>query len=192
MDSTAPTLDAAGNPVALHLNPYTDAIEQGWRGLSIPGNRKRKAYTVLHNDKVLVTALMTGIPGEYGLRHSHESGELSIHFLDPLRPSVTWNPPGVLHGGIPQPQEDVADAVAQALVAQAEALRSSQPDVGQLVDLILQLQQQLVRLQQKLDERLRPQPAPRVIVDILFPPFKTTVDDPVLPEKKTVVGQWFD
>jgi hypothetical protein len=31
-----------------------------------------------------------------------------------------------------------------------------------------------------------------VIIDVLFPPFKTTIDDPVLPEKKTVVGQWFD
>lgn len=176
--------------VALHINPYF-AAEQGWRGLTIQGNRKRKAYTVLHNDKVLVTALLTGIPGEYGLRHSHESGELSIHFSDSLRPMVTWNPPGLLHGGIPR-EQDIAEAVAENLMSQEGLMKSSNPEIALLVGQITQLQLQMQRLQQQLMERLTPQPAPRVIIDILFPPFKTTVDDPALPEKKTVVGQWFD
>jgi hypothetical protein len=177
--------------VSLHLNPYF-ASEQGWRGLSIPGNRKRKAYTVLHNDKVLVTALLTGIPGEYGLRHSHESGELSIHFNGELKPGVSWNPPGVFHGGIPAPQPSLSDSLAENLMSQAQALNTQNADVAWLVERIAELQGQMIELQRLLAERLRPEPSPRVIVDILFPPFKTTVDDPVLPEPKTVVGQWFD
>lgn len=175
--------------VALHINPYM-AAEQGWRGLTVPGNRKRKAYTVLHNDKVLVTALLTGIPGEYGLRHSHESGELSIHFNGDLKPMVTWNPPGLLHGGIPA-QPSTPAAVAENLRHQEELLRSGNQEVALLVEQIMQLQAQMQELQQQLAETIRPQ-APRVIIDILFPPFKTTVDDPALPNKKTVVGQWFD
>ena len=180
----------AEDQVALHINPYTVA-EQGWRGLTVSGNRKRKAYTVLHNDKVLVTALLTGIPGEYGLRHSHESGELSVHFNGDLKPMVTWNPPGLLHGGIP-PRPSTAAAMAENLVNQAEMLKSGSQEIALLVQQIMQLQAQMQDLQQRLEESLRPDPAPRVIIDILFPPFKTTVDDPALPEKKTVVGQWFD
>ena len=176
--------------VTRHINPYT-VPEHGWRGLSIPGNRKRKWYTVLHNDKVLVTALLTGIPGEYGLRHSHESGELSIHFSDEMRPMVTWNPPGVLHGGMPA-QRELTDQVAENLLKRAAALESASPDIAALVTLITQLQGQMQELQRQLEERTRAAPAPRVIVDILFPPFKTTIDDPVLPDTRTVVGQWFD
>jgi len=180
----------APGQVALHINPYT-AAEQGWRGLSIPGNRKRKAYTVIHNDKVLVTALLTGIPGEYGLRHSHESGELSIHFNGDLKPMVTWNPPGFLHGGIPA-QPSIAETVAENLMNQEELLKSGSQEIALIVRQIMQLQAQMQELQRRLEESLRPDPAPRVIIDVLFPPFKTTVDDPVLPEPKTVVGQWFD
>ncbi len=183
--------ETADDAVALHINPYTVA-EQGWRGLTIPGNRKRKWYTVLHNDKVLVTALLTGIPGEYGLRHSHESGELSVHFDDALHPSVTWNPPGFLHGGIPQPQKSLADGISAGLKEREALLQSGNQDVAQLVEIILQLQEQMQQLQEQLREALRPAPGPRVLIDIIFPPFRTTVDDPVLPEKKVVTGQWYD
>ena len=31
-----------------------------------------------------------------------------------------------------------------------------------------------------------------VAIDCLFPPFKTTIDDPLYPDKKTIVGQWYD
>jgi hypothetical protein len=180
----------AADQVALHINPFTVA-ESGWRGLSISGNRKRKAYTVLHNDKVLVTALLTGIPGEYGLRHSHESGELSIHFDGALKPMVSWNPPGLLHGGIPA-RPSVANMVAENLASQEALVKSGSAEVASLVQQIMELQAQMQELQRRLDESLRPEPGPRVLIDILFPPFKTTVDDPALPEPKTVVGQWFD
>lgn len=56
----------------------------------------------------------------------------------------------------------------------------------------MQTQSQMQELHRQLEERLRPAPAPRVIIDILFPPFKTLVHDPALPEKKVVVGQWYD
>ena len=182
---------ASEGTVSLHINPYT-VKEHGWRGLSIPGNRKRKWYTVLHNDKLLVTALLTGIPGEYGLRHSHETGELSVHFNDEMRPEVTWNPPGVLHGGIPQPQTNLTDALAASLKEREAALQSGSPEVAQLVGMITELQQQMAELQQRLRDALRPAPAPRIIIDITFPPFRTLIDDPVLPEKRVVTGQWYD
>jgi hypothetical protein len=187
-DVSAPS--GEGN-TALHINPYTVA-EHGWRGLTIPGNRKRKWYTVLHNDKVLVTALITGIPGEYSLRHSHESGELSIHYDDAMHPQVTWNPPGVLHGGLPEHRTNLTDAVAASVKEREEVLGSGNADVEQLVGMITTLQEQMQELQRQLRDALRPTPGPRIIIDIIFPPFRTTVDDPVLPEKKVVTGQWFD
>lgn len=176
--------------VPLHINPYTVA-EHGWRGLTVPGNHKRKWYTVLHNDMVLVTALLL-IPGEVSIRHSHESGELSVHFADEMHPEVTWNPPGVLHGGVPVGVRSVADAVAQSLESRQETLKSDNADIAMLIDQMVQLQDQMRELQRQLMERLRPAPAPRVIVDILFPPFRTTIDDPAAPEQKTVTGQWYD
>ena len=89
------------------INPYTlPADLQGWRGESIPGAHKRKWFTLVENDKCLVTALLL-IPGEVGIRHSHESGELSVHFSDEMRPEVTWNPPGMVHGGVPAPANPV-------------------------------------------------------------------------------------
>ena len=139
---------------------------------------------------VLVTALLL-MPGEASIRHSHETGELSIHFSDEMRPEVTWNPPGVLHGGPPAPVPSVADAVAESLASQQATLKSDNADVAILVQQIAQLQAQMQELQKELMERLRPAPAPRVIVDILFPPFRTTIEDPASP-KKTVTGQWFD
>jgi hypothetical protein len=30
------------------------------------------------------------------------------------------------------------------------------------------------------------------LIDITFPPFKTTIDDPVYAEKRVVVGPWYD
>lgn len=183
---------AASRPsesTSLHINPYTVA-EHGWRGLTVPGNHKRKWYTVLHNDKVLVTALLL-MPGEVSIRHSHESGELSIHYNGEMRPGVTWNPPGVLHGG-PQPGLSLGAELAAGLADRGALLRSENPDVVALANHIILLEEQLQEMRRMLQERLRPEPAPRVIVDILFPPFRTTIDDPTSPEKKTVTGQWFD
>ena len=68
------TLDPMDVPV--NANPYFLPDDRhGWRGLSLPGHRRRKWWTLLHNDTVLVTALML-IPGEASVRHSHESGDL--------------------------------------------------------------------------------------------------------------------
>src|ERR1700688_142016 len=104
---------------AKEINPYLLAPrQQGWRGLSIPGNHKRKWYTVLHNEQVLVTALLL-IPGERSIRHSHESGELSIHYFGDLNPEVTWNPPGMLH---PSPSQPPAERAAlEQMVTEAAA-----------------------------------------------------------------------
>jgi hypothetical protein len=41
-------------------------------------------------------------------------------------------------------------------------------------------------------ELSRPRPGLHVAIDVLFPPFKTTIDDPAYPEKLTVTGQWYD
>ncbi|HEY7061784.1 MAG TPA: hypothetical protein VII06_09905 [Chloroflexota bacterium] len=174
---------------SIRVNPYTvPRDQQGWRGLSVPENAKRKWYTVLHNDQVLVTALLL-IPGERSIRHSHESGELSIHFLGELRPQVTWNPPGVLHGPPPRPSigPEVADLLGRGAPSDA-----SSPEIAAVVQQLAQLQVQMQEMQAKLLELTRPEPSPRVIVDILFPPFKTTIDDPAYPEKKTIQGQWYD
>jgi hypothetical protein len=107
-----------------------------------------------------------------------------------MRPVVSWNPPGFLHGG--------ATFAAAPLAALTEAARQVAPAdfadaaVASLAAQILQLQEQMQRLQQALQDLTRPVAAPRLIIDVLFPPFRTTVDDPRLPEPKTVTGQWFD
>ena len=43
-----------------------------------------------------------------------------------------------------------------------------------------------------IEEIAKPAPSLRVGIDVLFPPFRTTIDDPSVPEKKTVIGQWYD
>lgn len=175
----------------LRINPYTVPKEQqGWRRLSIPGDFKRKVYTVLHNDKVLVTALLQ-IPGEGPIRHSHESGELSIHFQGEMRPMVSWNPPGAFHGGpAPNPATiglDVIEALSGGLPGDFD-----NPALAALAGQVQQLQRQVQQLQERFIQANTPSPAPGILIDILFPPFKTTIDDPHYPEKRTVTGQWFD
>ena len=92
----------ADNPdIPIMQNPYLlPADRQGWRGLSAPGARKRKWFTLIDNDTVLVTGLLL-LPGEASVRHSHETGELSIAYNDAMRPIVTWHPPGEVHSGSP-------------------------------------------------------------------------------------------
>jgi hypothetical protein len=171
--------------VEKHVNPYLlPADQQGWRGLSVPGSHKRKWYTVLHNEQVLVTALLL-IPGERSIRHSHETGELSIHYFGELKPEVSWNPPGMIHGGAPAAAQPSA---LESMVKEAAAQSAGNPALGQLLHGLLEEQ---LQLRERL-EALRPRPAPFIIVDILFPPFKTTVDDPAVPGGKTITGQWYD
>jgi hypothetical protein len=167
------------------VNPYTvPADQQGWRGLGLDGlNAHRRTYTLLWNEQVLVCALLL-IPGERSIRHSHESGELSITFSDPLHPVASYTPGGLLHGGetIPLPAKELAtaDEVLQA---------AGSPVLGELLTKMLEEQRELRRAIERLTAA---QPGPRMLVDILFPPFKTTIDDPAYPEPRTVVGPWYD
>ncbi len=170
------------------VNPFTLPEEQhGWRGLSVPGNHKRKWYTLLHNEFCFVTAFIA-LPGERPIRHTHETGELNISYAGENRPMMHWNPPGVPHGGVnmtPPGMDDLDARVRSAL----GRVNEKDPDIGQLLDTILQRQ---TDLGQVLEALSRPQPGLRIAIDVLFPPFKTTIDDPLYPEKKTVIGQWYD
>jgi hypothetical protein len=173
---------------SLRINPFTlPSEQQGWRGLGLAGNFKRKAYTILHNEQVLVTALLL-IPGERSIRHSHETGELSVHFSGDLKPMVSWNPPGILHGPPPLPRTPSSDDI-QAL-KDLSASRSS--EMKTLLDQVSGLELRIRQLEEEIQQLRKAEIAPRVIVDILFPPFKTTIDDPAYPEKKTITGQWYD
>src|SRR5712692_3176045 len=122
------------------VDPYLLPPElQGWRGLSIPGNHKRKWYTVLHNEQVLVTALLL-IPGERSIRHSHETGELSIHYDGEMIPVVTWNPPGYLH---PNSAGPPAPSVLERTVREADAQVAANSVLERLLEELLQENLQL-------------------------------------------------
>ena len=166
------------------FNPYTvPPGQQGWRGLGVPEvNAKRKAYTLFWNEQVLVCGLLL-MPGERSIRHSHETGELSITFSDALHPSVGYTPGGVVHGGNAPAAEPASDATVLR-----DALTAGMPELKQLIDQMLEEQ---ARLRQEI-EALRAPAGPRMLIDILFPPFKTTIDDPAYPEKVEIVGPWYD
>jgi hypothetical protein len=171
------------------INPYLlPPDQQGWRGTSIPGAHQRKWFTLVENETCLVTALLL-IPGEVGIRHSHETGELSVHFADEMRPEVSWNPPGIVHGGIPTPANPIAAAL-EGLMDDAAIQASDNPEFAKMVAGVLEAH--IKRVDEILEQRTKPLPAPRVIVDILFPPFKTTIVDPDVTQGKTVTGQWYD
>lgn len=159
--------------------------EHGWRGLGLPGDHKRKVYTVLHNEQVLVTCLLL-FPGERGVRHSHESGELSVHFDGEMRPSISWHPPGEVHGGAETRRlgRELAEILRKA--APPESARDTARLITQLVPVL-----ELPQVEEWIQRLVRPVPTPRVLIDVLFPPFKTTIEDPSYP-RKTIAGQWYD
>jgi len=169
----------------VRVNPYTVPQDhQGWRGLGAPEvSAKRRAYTLLWNEQVLVCGLLL-LPGERSIRHSHETGELSITFADSLHPSVGYTPGGVLHGGPPPAagSSEGASVLTEALTG------AGAPELKQLVDQMLEEQEQLRRT----IEELRAPAGPRMLIDILFPPFKTTIDDPAYAEKREITGPWYD
>ena len=166
------------------FNPYTVPPDhQGWRGLGVPDvNAKRRAYTLFWNEQVLVCGLLL-LPGERSIRHTHETGELSITFSDALHPSVGYTPGGVLHGGPPQPAAPAAEASVLA-----DALTAGMPELKQLIE---QMMEEQAALRKQLED-LRAPAGPRMLIDILFPPFKTTIDDPAYPEKVEITGPWYD
>jgi hypothetical protein len=172
---------------AILVNPFAVPNEQhGWRGLDLQGNRKRKWYTVLQNEFILVTALVV-LPGERSIRHTHETGELNISYLGENRPIIRWNAPGMPHGGLPIPR---AEPALETRVQKAiDTVGQSSPDLTTLLEEILQRQ---VRIEKRFDDLTRPQPGLRVGIDVLFPPFRTTIDDPAYAEKRTITGQWYD
>ena len=168
------------------VNPYAVPPEQqGWRGLGLPDlNAHRRTYTLLWNEQVLVCALLL-IPGERSIRHSHETGELSITFSDALHPTVSYTPGGLLHGGQPEPQSQ-QDAIGLA----SEALQAA--GSGPLAELLQRLNEEQRHLRKQIDELRAPVAGPRLLIDILFPPFKTTIEDPAYAEKRTITGPWYD
>jgi hypothetical protein len=169
------------------VNPFAVPDEQhGWRGLGVEGNHKRKWYTVLVNEFIFVTALVV-LPGERSIRHTHETGELNISYPSDQHPRIRWNPPGVPHGGMPAApaQTDLGDRVQRVLAGIGE----SNPNLSELLEEILQRE---VRIAKQYEELTRPQPGLHVSIDVLFPPFRTTIDDPLYPEKRTITGQWYD
>ena len=176
--------DPISSSIPVRTNVFAVA-DHGWRGLGVQGNHKRKWYTVLHNEFVLVTAFVS-LPGEISIRHTHETGELNISFTDPTRPMVHWNPPGQLHGGTATVATSELDNRVRGAI---DRVGSRDPDLKSLLEEILQRE---VDIGSRLDELMLPQPGLRVAIDCLFPPFKTTIDDPLYPEKKTVIGQWYD
>jgi hypothetical protein len=171
----------------IFVNPFAvPDDQQGWRGLGLDGKSHRKAYTVLQNEFILVTALVV-LPGERSIRHTHETGELNISYIGENRPIIRWNPPGVAHGGLPIPAEN-QDLDLRVQDALSRVGRDS-PDIGEVLGSILQRQ---ITIEKQFAELMRPQPGLRVAIDVLFPPFRTTIDDAAYAEKRTIVGQWYD
>ena len=169
---------------AIVQNPYLlPADKQGWRGLSLPGNRKRKWFTLLENSQVLVTGLLL-LPGEASVQHSHETGELSISYNDAMRPVVTWHPAGEVHSGSP-----AAPDLKKTLTKDELTAITGNAALAAVVDGLLDEQRQL---RAQLEELRKRDITPRIIVDILFPPFKTTILDDAYPGPKVITGQWYD
>lgn len=175
--------------IPAEVDPFALSDDRhGWRGLSVPGHRKRKWWTLLHNEQVLVTALLL-IPGERSVRHSHETGELSIHYDAALHPVVLWHPPGELHPTVSSPASQQAGADEMKSLAQHAAQTTTDAPMAELLMRLIADQREL---RQKLDRLARSAVQPSIIVDVLFPPFKTTIDDPAYPNQQTIVGQWYD
>jgi len=170
--------------VPLQQNPYLmPAGRQGWRGLSLPGAQKRKWFTLIENDTVLVTGLLL-LPGEASVRHSHETGELSIAYNDAMRPIVTWHPPGEIHSGSPE----TPIKKAPATLAELTALTGN----AQVAAFLAEMAQENRELRAQIEEMKRKEITPRIIIDILFPPFRTTVHQEGYPSATTINGQWYD
>ncbi len=172
----------------IFVNPFAvPESQQGWRGLHLTDKTsRRKWYTVLDNEFILVTALVV-LPGEISIRHYHETGELNISYAGENRPVIRWNPPGVLHGGPPPPAEvSELDRRVQDTLARA---KNTDPVISELLSSMAQRQ---VDIEKQIEALTRAQPHLRVAIDVLFPPFKTIIDDPAYPEKTTVIGQWYD
>ena len=174
------------------INPFTLPEEQkGWRGLEISGRPRRRVFSVLETDQVLVTALMQ-LPGEPGVRHSHESGELSFRWAGEMTPFITWHPPGEWHGGVAEVRSHTGAEVAEGLALLRDQLTSGKAETIALLDIASKLQEQIDLLQYQVKNAKGPAGGPGLIIDCLFPPFKTMIDDPAYPNAREITGQWYD
>lgn len=174
------------------INPFTLPDDQkGWRGLELTGRPRRRVFSVLENEHVIVTALMQ-MPGEPGVRHSHESGELSFRWAGDMTPFVTWHPPGEWHGGTAEVRANESNEVAEALALLYDQLSTGSAETQALLGVAGKLQDQIDRLQHSIRNMHGPAGGPGLIIDCLFPPFKTTIDDPGYPEVREITGQWYD
>lgn len=161
--------------------------KQGWRGLDREGNHRRKWYTLLENELCLVTALLVP-PGEQSIRHYHESGELNLSWPDGL-PLMRWNPPKVEHGGPVAPEPGTLTETEKQMQEAEKSLSTvGDPAVANLFRSVLS---DLSGFRKLVEDLTRPKPSLRVSVDVLFPPFQTTITDPLYPEHRTVTGQWY-
>ena len=178
--------------MAPQINPFNlPEDKKGWRGMEVHGHPRRRVFTVLETDQVLVTALMQ-LPGEPGVRHSHQSGELSFRWGGAMTPFITWHPPGEWHGGIAEVRPNEAQEVAEALALLRSTLGSGSSETAALLSVADRLQTQISRLQEQVRNINGPVGGPGIIIDCLFPPFKTTIDDPAYPAVREITGQWYD
>ncbi len=178
--------------MAPEINPFTLPEDQkGWRGLEVSGRPRRRVFSVLETDQVLVTALMQ-LPGEPGVRHSHESGELSFRWAGEMTPFITWHPGGEWHGGAAEVRPTAGNDVAEALALLSDQLKSGNTETQALLGVAGKLQEQIDLLQYQLKNTKGPAGGPGLIIDCLFPPFKTTIDDPTYPSVREITGQWYD
>lgn len=176
----------------VRVNPFAVPPEQmGWRGATLPGEHRRRVYTVLHNNNILVTALLL-LPGQSGFRHSHESGELGITFSGSMSPLISWTPPGLLHGGA-EPPTPAQDLMAKLAEMKVPDVVTDSPEITQLLEQMAQMREYTGLLHAEVDQLRAPEPGPRLLVEMLFPPFRTTVEDPRYPGgTRTFQGQWYD
>ncbi len=178
--------------MAIEINPFQLPEDQkGWRGIEVHGRPRRRVYTVLETDQVLVTALLQ-IPGEPGVRHSHETGELSFRWGGDMTPFITWHPPGEWHGGAAEVRADRSREVAEGVALLRSQLKTGAVEVESLLRIAETLQEQIDALQHQARNAKGPAGGPGLLIDLLFPPFKTTIDDPSYPEVRTLTGQWYD
>ena len=174
------------------INPFELPDDRkGWRGLEISGRPRRRVYTVLETEHVLVTALLQ-IPGEPGVRHSHESGELSFRWGGDMTPFITWHPPGEWHGGAAEAKADKSKEVAEGVALLRSQLETGAAEVKALIDIAETLQEQIDALSRQARNATGPAGGPGLLIDLLFPPFRTTIDDPAYPEPRVITGQWHD
>ena len=82
--------------------------------------------------------------------------------------------------------------VAEALALLSDQLKSGSAETKALLGVAGKLQEQIDLMQYQLKNTKGPAGGPGLIIDCLFPPFKTTIDDPAYPSVREITGQWYD